>query len=83
MRTAHYARVSTHGQQTLVLQVEAVSTCIKVRRWNLVSQVKEVGSDARQRTAREGRLRTARRREVDVAVIWRLDRGAVRCPTRC
>jgi DNA invertase Pin-like site-specific DNA recombinase len=39
-----------------------------------VSQVKDVGSGAKQRPAREALLRAARRREVDVVVVWRLDR---------
>ena len=74
MRAALYARVSTHDQQTLGLQVEAMAAYIKGRGWDLVSQVKEVGSGAKQRPDREVLLKAARRREVDVLVVWRLDR---------
>jgi DNA invertase Pin-like site-specific DNA recombinase len=37
-------------------------------------QVKEVGSGATQRQIREKLLDAARRREIDVVLVWRLDR---------
>jgi putative DNA-invertase from lambdoid prophage Rac len=37
-------------------------------------QVRDVGSGAAQRQAREKLLEAARRREIDVVVVWRLDR---------
>jgi putative DNA-invertase from lambdoid prophage Rac len=37
-------------------------------------QVREVGSGATQRKAREKLLEAARWREIDVVLIWRLDR---------
>ena len=37
-------------------------------------QVKEVGSGAAQRQLREKLLDAARRREIDVVLVWRLDR---------
>jgi DNA invertase Pin-like site-specific DNA recombinase len=40
MRAALYARVSTHDQQTLGLQVEATAVYIKRRGWDLVRQEK-------------------------------------------
>jgi putative DNA-invertase from lambdoid prophage Rac len=74
MRAALYARVSTHDQQTLGLQADAMIAYIKGRGWDLVKQVKDVGSGARERPGREGLLKAARRREVDAVVVWRLDR---------
>ncbi len=74
MRAGLYARVSTHDQQTLGLQTESMSAYIRERRWKIVSQVKDVGSGAKERPGREGLLKAARRREVDVVVVWRLDR---------
>ncbi len=47
MRAALYARVSTHDQQTLGLQVEAMTAYINGRGLDLVRQVKDVGSGAR------------------------------------
>ena len=73
MRAGLYARVSTHDQQTLGFQAEAMSAYLSARGWNLVSQVKDVGSGAKDRPGREG-LKAARRRELDVVVVWRLDR---------
>jgi DNA invertase Pin-like site-specific DNA recombinase len=74
MRAALYARVSTHDQQTLGLQTEAMRAYIKNRDWNVVKQVKDIGSGARDRPEREALLKAARRREIDVVVVWRLDR---------
>ena len=39
-----------------------------------VLQVKEIGSGASQRQRREKLLEAARRREIDVVLVWRLDR---------
>jgi putative DNA-invertase from lambdoid prophage Rac len=74
MRAAIYARVSTHDQQTLGLQVEAITAYTKGRGWAVVRQVMDVGSGARERPGREGLLKAARRRDLDVVVVWRLDR---------
>jgi DNA invertase Pin-like site-specific DNA recombinase len=74
MRAALYARVSTHDQQTLGMQVEAMQSYIKARGWELARQIKDVGSGAKDRAGRETLLNAARRREVDVVVVWRLDR---------
>lgn len=80
MRAALYARVSTHDQQTLGLQSEAMRSYIKGRGWNAVKQVEDVGSGAKERPGREGLLKAARRREVDVVVVWRLDRWGQSLP---
>lgn len=74
MCAALYARVSTHDQQTLGLQTEAMKSYIKDRGWNAVKRVEDVGSGAKERRGRESLLMSARRREVDVIVVWRLDR---------
>jgi DNA invertase Pin-like site-specific DNA recombinase len=74
MRVAVYARVSTHDQQTLGMQVDAISASIKDRGWNITKSVEDVGSGAKGRPRRESLLKAARRREIDVVVVWRLDR---------
>ena len=74
MRAGIYARVSTHDQQTLPLQLKAMRQYVKQRKWKLVQQIKEVGSGAKQRPEREELLQAARRREVDAIVVWKLDR---------
>jgi putative DNA-invertase from lambdoid prophage Rac len=44
------------------------------RGWSIVKQIKEVGSGASQRELRTTLIGAARRREVDVVLVWRLDR---------
>ena len=74
LRVGLYARVSTHDQQTLPLQIRALREYTAKRGWTIVAQIKEVGSGASQRELRESLLATARRREIDVVMVWRLDR---------
>jgi putative DNA-invertase from lambdoid prophage Rac len=42
--------------------------------WTVAFQVREVGSGAAKREAREKLLEAARRREIDLVLVWRLDR---------
>jgi len=74
MKAALYSRVSTHDQQTLPLQLKAMRAYAKKRGWKVALEIKEVGSGAKTRPQREELLRAARRREVDVIIVWRLDR---------
>jgi DNA invertase Pin-like site-specific DNA recombinase len=74
MKVGIYARVSTHDQQTLPLQLKAMRQYVKQRKWKLVLQVEEVGSGSKQRPKREELLKAARRREADAIVVWKLDR---------
>ena len=53
IRVALYARVSTHDQQTLPLQIRALRDYATKRRWIIIAQIKEVGSGASQRELRE------------------------------
>src|SRR5271155_2559210 len=74
LRVALYARVSTHDQQTLPLQIRAMRQYAAKRGWTIATQIKEVGSGAAQRELRQALLAVARRRELDVVLVWRLDR---------
>jgi putative DNA-invertase from lambdoid prophage Rac len=73
-RAGLYARVSTNDQQTIPLQIRALREYAARRGWAIALQVKEVGSGALQRQLREKLLEAARRREIDVVLVWRLDR---------
>src|SRR5438093_5875735 len=73
-RAGLYARVSTNDQQTIPLQIRALREYAARRGWTIALQVKEVGSGATQRELREKLLAAARRREIDVVLVWRLDR---------
>jgi DNA invertase Pin-like site-specific DNA recombinase len=74
LRAGLYARVSTNDQQTLPMQLRALREYAARRGWSVFSQVKEVGSGGSQRQMREKLMEAARRREIDVVLVWRLDR---------
>ncbi|HEY4378788.1 MAG TPA: recombinase family protein [Acidobacteriaceae bacterium] len=74
LRVGLYARVSTYDQKTLPLQIRAMREYAGRRDWTITQQVKEVGSGASQRELRETLIAHARRREIDVVLVWRLDR---------
>ena len=68
-----YARVSTNDQQTLPMQNQAMREYAGRRGWTIALQVREVNSGAARREARENIIEAARRREIDVVLVWRLD----------
>ena len=74
LRAGLYARVSTIDQQTLPMQNRAMREYAVRRGWTIAMQVREVGSGAAKREAREKLLEAARRREIDLVLVWRLDR---------
>ena len=73
-RVGLYARVSTHDQKTLPLRMRAMREYAAKRGWTIAVQIKEVYSGAAERELRERLLAAARRREIDVVLVWRLDR---------
>jgi hypothetical protein len=56
------------------LQIRALREYAARRGWTIALQVKEIGSGAAQRQLRERLMEAARRREIDVVLVWRLDR---------
>lgn len=74
LRAGLYARVSTTDQQTLAMQMRALREYIARRGWTIALQIREIGSGAVERRAREQLMEAARRREIDVVLVWRLDR---------
>jgi len=74
LRAGLYARVSTHDQQTLPMQLAAMRDYAKKRKWAVTVEIKDVGSGASARAKRESLIAAARRREIDLVVVWRLDR---------
>ncbi len=74
MRVAIYARVSTHDQQTLGMQVDVITSYVSDRRWKVIQRVEDIGSGVKERRGREQLLKAARRRKIDVMIVWRLDR---------
>jgi putative DNA-invertase from lambdoid prophage Rac len=74
MKIGCYARVSTHDQQTLTLQRDAMAAYAQQRGWSIRVTMSEVGSGSRERPQRDQLMRAARRREIEAIVVWRLDR---------
>jgi len=73
-RAGLYARVSTNDQQTLAMQIRAMREYAARRGGAVAVQVREVNSGSARQEAREKLLEAARRREIDVVLVWRLDR---------
>ena len=76
LRAGIYARVSKYDRQNLPWQVRAMRRYAKDRGWAVAVQVNEVGGGAGVRDLREKILDTARHRDIDVVLVWRLDRWA-------
>jgi DNA invertase Pin-like site-specific DNA recombinase len=74
LRVGLYARISTIDQQTLPMQLRAMREHAARRGWTVALQGREINSGAARREAREKILEAARRRELDVVLVWRLDR---------
>ena len=72
LRVGLYARISTHDQQTLPLQVKAMRQYARRRNWKVVKTVEDVGSGAGERPQREELIKAARRRQIDAILVWRL-----------
>jgi DNA invertase Pin-like site-specific DNA recombinase len=53
MRVGIYARVSTHDQQTLPMQLDRMKEYIVHRGWTLAVEIEEIGSGAKTRPKRE------------------------------
>src|SRR4030095_14532426 len=69
-RAGLYARVSTNDQQTLAMQNLAMREYAARRGWTVALQVREVNSGAVRREAREKLLEAARRRKIDLVLVW-------------
>ena len=73
-RVRLYARISTRDQKTLALQLGQMRRYVKGRGWRVALEVQDVGSGAKDRLKREEILKAARRREIDLVLVWKLDR---------
>ena len=56
------------------MQSRAMREYAARRGWTIAIQIKEIGSGASQRELRERMMEAVRRREIDVVLVWRLDR---------
>lgn len=74
MKAGIYARVSTHDQHTLGMQIEAMKKYARAREWEVEIEFSEIASGAKFRPKRDELLNQARRRSIDVIIVWKLDR---------
>jgi DNA invertase Pin-like site-specific DNA recombinase len=74
LRVGLYARISTHDQQTLHLQVKAMRQYARRRSWKVIKSVEDVGSGAAERPQRQELIKAARRRQIDASVTPSLNR---------
>lgn len=75
MRVGIYARVSTHDQNTLPMQIEQMREYTKNRSWDVVLEVSEIASGAKDTRPERGKiLKAAKQRKIDVILVWKLDR---------
>ena len=63
---------ATADQQTLPMRMRALREYALKRGWTVVEECKEVGSGAAARAMRQRLVDSARRREIDVVLVWRL-----------
>jgi len=56
------------------MQLSVMRNYARKRGWTIAVEVKDVGSGATTRPLREKLIETARRREIDSVIVWRLDR---------
>jgi DNA invertase Pin-like site-specific DNA recombinase len=84
LRVVHYARISTHDQHTLSLQLDALRTYADQQRWSVATEVQEVSSGAAQRPQRERLMQAARHRAVAglLAVFAGFEREILRVRVR-
>ena len=74
MRAVIYARVSTHDQNTIPMQVKKCQEYAKARNWIVSHVMKDIASGAKQKPQRDDILKLARKREIDTVIVWKLDR---------
>ena len=74
MKVGIYARVSTHDQHTLDMQIETMKKYAMARNWKIKSEITKIGSGAKDRLKRGKLINQAKRRQIDVIIVWKLDR---------
>src|SRR4029453_9183885 len=75
MRAALYARVSTHDQHTLAMQMDALREFATRRGWTVKAAVEDIAAGAKNhRPKRQALLKAAKQRQLDVILVWKLDR---------
>ena len=74
LKVAIYARVSTQDQNTIPMQIKRCREYAKSRSWKVTNTFNEIGSGANNRPQRAKLMGLCRKREVDLVLVWKLDR---------
>ena len=74
VRVALSARVSTHDQHTLALQIDAMRTFATRRGWTVPDAIEALALMPENRPKRQELLNAARQRQLEVMLVWKLDR---------
>jgi DNA invertase Pin-like site-specific DNA recombinase len=56
------------------MQIKKCQEYVDSRNWTVLSIIKDIASGAKQRPKRAELLKMARKRQIDVIVVWKLDR---------
>ncbi|HNB23418.1 MAG TPA: recombinase family protein, partial [Candidatus Melainabacteria bacterium] len=56
------------------MQLKALRKYVRARNWKVALEVEDIGSGVKERKKREQVMDAARRREIDVVLVWKLDR---------
>src|SRR4051812_21951187 len=74
MRAGLYAWVSTDEEAAMSRQNDALLAYVTARGWTAMCRIEDIGSEAAARPRRAELMKLARRRALDVILVWRLDR---------
>jgi putative DNA-invertase from lambdoid prophage Rac len=75
MKVALYARISTRDQQTIPMQIEAMSSYASSKGWKVANIYQEAESGKKDdRPVRAELLKLAAKRKFDAVMVWKLDR---------
>ena len=56
------------------MQISAMREYAERRGWTIAASIEDIGSGAKERPKRQALIKLARQRQVDVILVWRLDR---------
>lgn len=56
------------------MQIEAMKKYATARDWHIETEMAEIGSGAKDRPKRSELINQAKRRQIDVIIVWKLDR---------
>lgn len=75
MKAALYARISTRDQHSIPMQLDAMRQYAELRGWKIVAEIEEAETGKKNdRAGRDKIIRLARSGQIDVILVWKLNR---------